>query len=84
VQARNQGITLAVKEAARANYKSCKRGLFMNQKLDLNDLKIDTFDVDTLNDSLNEYIEGHGLTEIGASTQSGNNSCGIGSCKSQS
>jgi hypothetical protein len=56
----------------------------MNQNLDLNDLKIDTFDVDTLNDSLNEYTEGHGLTEIGASTQSGNNSCGIGSCKSQS
>jgi hypothetical protein len=55
----------------------------MNQKLDLNDLKIDTFDVDTLNDSLNEYTEGHGLTEIGASTQSGTNSCGQGSCKPQ-
>jgi hypothetical protein len=55
----------------------------MNQKLDLNDLKIDTFDTDTFNESLNEYVEGHGLTEIGASTQSGDNSCGQGSCKSQ-
>jgi hypothetical protein len=52
----------------------------MNQHLDLNDLKIDAFDMDTINDSSNEYAEGHGLTEIGASSQTGNNSCGQGSC----
>jgi hypothetical protein len=51
----------------------------MMQKLDLNDLEIDAFDT-----SLNEYTEGHGLSEIGASSQTGTNSCGQGSCKTSS
>jgi hypothetical protein len=45
--------------------------------LDLNDLQIesiDTFETEA------EYADGHGLTEIGASSQTGNNSCGQGSC----
>ena len=50
--------------------------------LDLNDLKIDTFDNLEVQE-LTEFAEGHGLTEIGASTQSGTNTCGQGSCQTQ-
>lgn len=52
----------------------------MEKNLDLNDLKIDAFDVDQVPDGLTEFVEGHGLTEIGASSQTGPNSCGAGSC----
>ncbi len=55
----------------------------MEKKLDLNDLQIDTLDVDSAQDSLGDYAEGHGLNEIGASSQTGDNSCGQGSCKTQ-
>lgn len=53
----------------------------MEKKLELNDLNIDSLDMDLNNDALTEYAEGHGLSEIGASSQTGNNSCGQGSCK---
>jgi hypothetical protein len=52
----------------------------MNQHLDLNDLKIESPNETDSNDTLSEYTEGHGLSEIGASCQSGSNSCGQGSC----
>lgn len=55
----------------------------MNKVLDLNDLKIELFDGDVTDTSLNTYVEGHGLSEIGASSQTGNNSCGQGSCSTQ-
>ena len=55
----------------------------MNKPLDLNDLKIDTFNSNEAQDSLNDFAEGHGLTEIGASSQTGPNTCGQGSCKTQ-
>ena len=50
------------------------------KNLDLNDLKIDTFDNADVQEELTEFAEGHGLTEIGASSQKGSNSCGQGSC----
>ena len=50
------------------------------KNLDLNDLKIDTFDSADVQEELTEFAEGHGLTEIGASSQTGSNSCGQGSC----
>lgn len=53
------------------------------KNLDLNDLKIDTFDSADVQEELTEFAEGHGLTEIGASTQSGTNTCGQGSCQTQ-
>ena len=53
------------------------------KNLDLNDLKIDTFDSADVQEELTEFAEGHGLTEIGASSQTGSNSCGQGSCTAQ-
>ncbi len=52
----------------------------MEKKLDLNDLSIENFDTDA---TQNELSDGHGLTEVGASSQTGDNSCGQGSCKTQ-
>lgn len=52
----------------------------MEKKLDLNDLNIDSLNIDNEDNGLNEYTEGHGLSEIGASSQTGTNSCGQGSC----
>ena len=49
----------------------------MNENLDLNDFKIDLFDFTELQVGLSDFAEGHGITEIGASSAS----CyGIGSC----
>jgi hypothetical protein len=48
----------------------------MEKKLDLNDLNIEAIETDELSN------EGHGLTEIGASSNQ-NNTCGQGSCKTQ-
>jgi hypothetical protein len=48
--------------------------------LDLNDLNIESLDIGDSND---EFADGHGLTEIGASTNQ-NNSCGQGSCSTNS
>jgi hypothetical protein len=53
----------------------------MEKKLDLNDLEIDTVTQDETNDSLAEFSEGHGLTEVGASCNSCQSGCGTGSCK---
>jgi hypothetical protein len=53
----------------------------MEKKLNLNDMQIDDLDLENNGDALSEYAEGHGLNEIGASSQSGSNSCGQGSCK---
>jgi hypothetical protein len=52
----------------------------MEKKLDLNDLEIDTVTQDETNDSLGEFSEGHGLTEVGASCNSCQSGCGTGSC----
>ena len=51
--------------------------------LDLNDLKIEGFQTNEAQDPADNFDEGHGITEIGASCQTGNNSCGQGSCKTQ-
>jgi hypothetical protein len=51
--------------------------------LDLNDLEIQTTETDESTAGLDEYSDGHGLNEIGASCQSGSNSCGQGSCQVQ-
>jgi hypothetical protein len=53
----------------------------MEKKLNLNDVQIDNLDLENNSDALSEYTEGHGLNEIGASSQSGSNSCGQGSCQ---
>jgi hypothetical protein len=53
----------------------------MEKKLDLNDLEIDTVSQDEIADSLSEFSEGHGLTEVGASCNSCQSGCGTGSCK---
>ncbi len=45
--------------------------------LDLNDLTIKDFDIP---ENLSGLSDGHGLTEVGASSQTGNNSCAQGSC----
>jgi hypothetical protein len=50
--------------------------VFVEKQLDLNDINVENFDI-----SQDEFAEGHGLTEIGASSQTGDNSCGQGSCK---
>ncbi|NJK45857.1 MAG: GE37468 family thiazolyl peptide [Pleurocapsa sp. SU_196_0] len=52
----------------------------MEKKLDLNDLEIDTIAQDETTDSLSEFSEGHGLTEVGASCNSCQSGCGTGSC----
>jgi hypothetical protein len=48
----------------------------MEKKLDLTDIEVENFD-----GAQEEFTDGHGLTEIGASSQTGNNTCGQGSCK---
>jgi hypothetical protein len=50
----------------------------MEKKLDLTDINVENFDANQ-----EEFADGHGLTEIGASSQSGSNSCGQGSCQVQ-
>jgi hypothetical protein len=50
----------------------------VEKNLDLTDINVENLDI-----SQEEFAEGHGLTEIGASSQTGNNSCGQGSCKTQ-
>ncbi len=51
--------------------------------LNLNDLNIEQLEIDQTDEGLTEYTDGHGLTEVGASSQTGNNTCGQGSCKAQ-
>jgi hypothetical protein len=53
----------------------------MEKRLDLNDLQIEVVSAEE-NDTLVEYSDGHGLTEVGASCNK-NNSCGQGSCQAQ-
>lgn len=52
----------------------------MNKKIELNDLKIEDFNEEVTSENLADHAEGHGLSEMGASCQSGSNSCGQGSC----